>query len=937
MYANIRSILSKIDLVKTIISENKPDIITFTETWTNDSTSGGFLQLDGYSLIKRKDRKDTTNGFGGGILTYAKSDLICHEMDLPLLDKFNQATGITVGDNHSNVNVVTIYRPHKLYNGDNLEENNERLIGILSNAPNPTIFVGDFNYPKINWENQTTNDRKSDNFLQAVQDNFLTQHVNFATHNSGNILDLVLTNKDELLHGVDDTGFIDSSDHTSIMVTAKISLPKKTKAKKWSWSRADVPKIKQELSQWDWASDMNGKGAEEATNQFIDKLTGVMNRHIPTYTPSTRERPPWMGVELQRMIRKKKRQWQAYKEHGTREKLEEHRALNNKCKKMIRKAKKRFEYSLTEANNINNNRFFNYIRSRTSNKANIGPLKDNNTIINEDKDMCNLLNKFFCSVFNTENGEAPEIEPFDTEQRIMPEGRVTIDKVKEKLKNLKKFGAPGPDGLFPSFLKEYWQYIAAPLTYICETSLNTGQIPDIWKTANVIPIFKKGSKFEPGNYRPISLTCVPGRVCESLIKDQIVEHLNKYDLICRSQFGFMKNKSCALNLLTYLETVTKEVDSGNPVDLVYLDYAKAFDKVPHRRLIKVLKAHGLNHKIINWIENWLKGRTQVVTINGERSETGKVTSGVPQGSILGPLLFIIYINTMDKKLTGLTPIISKFADDTKVGSTVKTTTEKENMTKAMVVLSEWANEWLMCFNESKCKVLHFGRRNEKIDYKLNGVSLDKSDSEKDIGVIVHTSLKPTDQCNRAAWTANTVLGQMTRAVQYRDIKTWTRLYTTYVRPYLEYSTTAWNPWNKKDIETLEKVQERALRQITSIGHLSYEEKLKHLGLTTLEERRHRADMIQVWKILHGHDDTNEEIWFNRYSNTNSRPTRNNSNILNLKEPAFNTEIRRNFFSIRVCKPWNNIPIEIREESKLANFRLKYDKWRNEQRVELAPI
>ena len=178
-------------------------------------------------------------------------------------------------------------------------------------------------------------------------------------------------------------------------------------------------------------------------------------------------------------------------------------------------------------------------------------------------------------------------------------------------------------------------------------------------------------------------------------------------------------------------------------------------------------------------------------------------------------------------------------------------------------------------------MLHFGKNNTGEDYLLNGVTLDKSDQEKDIGVIIHKTLKPTAQCTKAAGTANGVLGQMARALHVRDAKTWSKLYITYIRPHLEYSTPAWNPWTRKDIQQLEKVQERALRQITTLGHLTYQEKLDRLGLTTLEERRVRSDMIQVWKILHSHDDVDEKTWFTRAANAAGRTTRSTQNEYNL--------------------------------------------------------
>ena len=240
---------------------------------------------------------------------------------------------------------------------------------------------------------------------------------------------------------------------------------------------------------------------------------------------------------------------------------------------------------------------------------------------------------------------------------------------------------------------------------------------------------------------------------------------------------------------------------------------------------------------------------------------------------------------------------------------------------------EWANEWQMSFNETKCKVLHVGRTNVDNEYELNGVKLSSTDSEKDIGVIIHKTLKPQEQVAKAVTTANSILGQMSRAVHYRDPKTWTKLYIMYIRPHLEYATPAWRPWTARDIDKIENVQKRALNQITTLGHLSYEEKMERLGLTTLEYRRERADMIQVWKIVHKYDDSDESTWFSRASENTSRITRSTDVPLNLKEQNFRCEVRRNFFSVRTVKPWNTIPSEIREINSLRLFINKFDEWK----------
>jgi hypothetical protein len=278
--------------------------------------------------------------------------------------------------------------------------------------------------------------------------------------------------------------------------------------------------------------------------------------------------------------------------------------------------------------------------------------------------------------------------------------------------------------------------LAPVLTTIYNKSLQTGVVPLSWKEANVTPIFKKGAKTAPENYRPVSLTSV----LESLIKDEMLKHLKKHGLLKRSQHGFLPGRSCATNLLEFLERATRAVDNGEAFDAVFLDFAKAFDKVPHARLLKKMAAHGIQGQILTWVKNWLTGRRQRVVLGGEVSDWIEVLSGVPQGSVLGPLLFLIFINDIDEAAAAV-DILRKFADDTKVGHAVNDEDDKNILQEALDNLTEWSNKWGMSFNVKKCKVVHFGRTNKKYSYEMNGERLAEVEEERDIGVEVHQSLK----------------------------------------------------------------------------------------------------------------------------------------------------------------------------------------------------
>ena len=258
--------------------------------------------------------------------------------------------------------------------------------------------------------------------------------------------------------------------------------------------------------------------------------------------------------------------------------------------------------------------------------------------------------------------------------------------------------------------------MAYPLAINFQQIIDQSRVPQQRRTANVIPIFKKGSKRDTANYRPISLTSHIGKLLERIIRDHILRHLDNKQLIKPSQHGFLPGRSCQSNLLEFLERVTDDTDRGNNNDVAYLDFAKAFDKVPHARLLIKLKALGVNNQVSSWIEAWLRDRRQRV-ISGEESAWSAVSRGVPQGSIIGPLLFIVYINDLDEKMTST---VLTFADDTKISSN-----SQHELQRDLDTAVEWAQTWQLQFNTNKCKVMHVGRRNERAIYNMGNHRLEE--------------------------------------------------------------------------------------------------------------------------------------------------------------------------------------------------------------------
>ena len=344
-----------------------------------------------------------------------------------------------------------------------------------------------------------------------------------------------------------------------------------------------------------------------------------------------------------------------------------------------------------------------------------------------------------------------------------------------------------------------------------------------------------------------------------------------------------------------------------------------------------VRAHGIVGEVADWIEEWLNGRQQRVVLNGKESKWANVLSGVPQGSVLGPILFLIYINDIDDAVDCVETFMKKFADDTKVASVTDNFTQCRRLQDQLDALLRWSNIWQMSFNTDKCVVMHIGNKNLNHQYVMNDIPLKVTESEKDIGVYVQPSLKPSVQIAESVKKANRVLGMLLKNLTYRDKYHFIKLYKQYVRCHLEYAVQAWNPWLAQDIESLESVQRRAVNKCHGLVG-TYEEKLRAVGLTTLCERRLRGDMLQTFKIIHCIDDVDPSTWFTKVADHHQR-TRNAVSVsdegqvmdeLNLLKPKSRLEVRKNFFSCRVVDYWNSLPANVQGAKDVDGFKEAYD-------------
>ena len=498
---------------------------------------------------------------------------------------------------------------------------------------------------------------------------------------------------------------------------------------------------------------------------------------------------------------------------------------------------------------------------------------------------------------------------------------------------MNEFLAPGPDGLPPKLLKVVKNEIAEPLRLLFGKSMDDGRIPDDWRDSHVTPFFKKGSKGDPGNYRPVCLTCGIGKIMERIVKSEIDGHIEKNGLLSKSQHRFRSGRSTLTNLVEFFNQTTKWYDEGRCFDVFYLNFSKAFDVICHKRLIVKLKAIGIEGKLIEWITDWLKGRRQRVRVGEEFSEWVEVLSSVLQGSVLSGILFNIFIDDIDKAT--IEALIKKFADDTKMAALVENQADAKKMQENLNSLCEWAKKWKMKFNASKCKVMHFGKENARNVYMMSDVQIESVSEEKDLGVWVEDSMKPTKQCTMAANSANWALGQLSRSFHYRKADCLVPLYKTFVRPKLEHAVAAWSPWSAGDKEVIKNVQKRLVRMISNKRGASYEERLGNIGLTTLTERRARGDMIQVFRTMKGFNKVEKQEWFTLRDPATARATRSTVSISEdgpeqrqqvIFKSHVRLEARKHFFTEQVAQELNALPDSVRNQKSVKAFKNQFDGW-----------
>ena len=706
------------------------------------------------------------------------------------------------------------------------------------------------------------------------------------------------------------------------------SRPAIFESRKLNYRLGNYEKLSAIITETDWDEIFKNLSIDEAYKVFTNVYESACRKCIPPKKPRTFSRPPWFNKEIKSLVKKKRELWHSNKRTGWRctSLIAEYKQTRNSLRKETRRAIKSHELEIA-SDKKNPKRLFAYIQSKQARHIGISAITDDNGVTHTNgESMASTLNAQFCSAF-TQDQQVTALPSIQHRafSKVLDNIQFSRDEIGVRLNKLDRYKSPGVDGISSYVLKECSTAFASPLAILFNRSFVEGILPSAWLEANVKPLFKKGSRLDPSNYRPISLTSIVCKVMETIIRDSLLFHLVESQLISKQQHGFVPKKSCTTNLLETIDFVTLNMSKKRPVDIVFLDFSKAFDKVSHRSLLYKLEAYGIQGRALTWIKAFLSKRRQRVILGNSFSEWSDVLSGVPQGSVLGPLLFVIFV----KDLTNVIKNTCKlYADDCKLLAPVRDAHDAASLQSDIHAVQKWCKDWMMELNIGKCRVMHCGNRNPKNAYifadSTNSTSfpLEVTYRERDLGIIITPDMKWGDQVANAVGKASRALGVLKKTFKSRDPKLWKKLYATHIRSHLEFGVAAWNPYQRGDIALLERAQRRVTRVPYKFRGLTYEDRCKRLGLTSLEKRRIRGDLIQQFKISKGIESLSFELPSNDFLREIAPRGGKRSRLR--REIVKSCNQRHNFFTNRIVNIWNELPDNIITATSTNGFKNRLD-------------
>jgi len=945
--------MTKVLEFQTHIDLTRPDIVVINETWLKPSINNHeILPFSDYKVF-RLDRNahshppDPLNPSkfkrnGGGVLIAVKSSL---DLKPTLLKSKGHAEFLSITlslPNRKKICISSCYRVSTL--GDDNFNEIKQMISNISRSKNIVAhyLIGDLNLEAINWESNSSTNRLYSKFLSTFDDLGLDQLISSPTHYRGNILDVLLTDKPynvkELV--VHDRNEFTKSDHffISFYIKLKVKRIRPQPRTIYNFSKANWEALDNDLKHVDWDNGLlHGMGIEAAWSRFKSILFLLCDKHIPKVKIKSKGSPPWFDSDIHNLCLKKDRYRKLFKATGN----PSHNTKYKNCRIEVKhKIMEKMRSNFDDTSNPNSltKKFWSYVKS-SSNTSRIPDIVScKGRFRSEPIDKANLFNNYFCEQFSRQSHY--DIDVDFNHDSFLNDFRIDFRTVRSILKSLNANKSYGPDGISGKILKKCHFSLAYPLSILFNLSFNLGQIPKEWKLANVVPVHKKGDKSLVENYRPISLTCLIMKVFERCIRDALLSVCQ--DSIHPSQHGFLPNKSCTTQLIPFVDELALSLNNSVIVDIVYFDFAKAFDSVNHDIILQKLKSQfNVDGLMLNFLIEYLKGRRQRVVIDQAMSTESDVISGVPQGSILGPLSFVLFVNDMHAVISPGTSI-ALYADDTKIWRKIGSDVDSTILNNDIESLNRWAYINCMKFHPSKCKVVSNTRKNKVFSnlpfydfpYCLDGTVLDHCESEKDLGLHIHEGLTWSVQHKELLAKATARFNLLRRTCYFVKNQSHKRtLYLTMVRSIFEHCCCIWAPSSPSIISSFESIQKRAIKwifceQFYSYSDAYYMQKLVDLDILPMAQKFLYNDMVLFFKIVNNLIPVDLPLYLTSRSNTR---VASHNQCFGFDDEIVKNPIRNVFgksFFPRCVAAWNSLTPELKSCENINIFQsaLKSHLW-----------
>lgn len=886
-YQNVRGLRTKTNTFYNNMLLSDCDIALFTETWLCDGILDSELCDSRYNVFRR-DR----GALGGGVMALCASHLqvrVRLEWDRPELEcLWLTIMGKSIGCS-KDLHLAVVYIPPNSNTALRLQQFMDILDHVSSTNTNDLILLaGDFNLPCIDWSSGEPLVVKQGSVeLQDCSTEFLnfTSYIglnqcNMIKNHHHSTLDLIFSNFSLELQRSDCPTVSEDKYHPSLILnTVDIFIsPFKPKSRtQYNFRKANFDEINNTFMKMDWSFISEIEDLELVITKFYTILREIIDEFVPKIQISgSRSYPVWYNSALIHLIKEKARLHKNWKCHGNPLDYLEFSKLRSRMKTMQESCYKLFIEKSQEQIKSNPKAFWSYVKSQKNCNSNYpNSMTYDDKTFNNEPDICNAFNDFFQKNFKEPASHYPIVSDNDTStNHVLHNVEITSSYIFKLLKQLDIKKGAGSDGIPPSFFYFCSKTLAAPIAQIFNRCLSVGYFPNIWKTAHIVPIYKKGSQSQVKNYRPISILNVLSKLFERVVHNHMYPIVSKF--IPPEQHGFMKERSTNTNLALFTDDVLNGMDGASQVDVIYTDFEKAFDRVDHVLLLRKLWELGIKGSLHRWFESYLRNRCQAVVIGGYCSSYIKIVSGVPQGSILGPLLYACYLYDISKCFKFAKFLM--YADDTKIYMNIKNIQDCYHLQEDLNRLCIYYDENRININVSKCSYMSFTRKMKplKFNYNIYSLPLIETKQVRDLGILLDSKLTFTDHIDNVVSKAFRNLGFILRVSRpFTDIHCLKVLYYTYVRSVLEYCCSIWNPQYLTYIKNIEKIQKKFLKHLSYRDHRAFTDYIDSCNfyhLLTLENRRHLVDMLFLYKICNGKIDSIELV----------------SKILNLCAPSTRT-------------------------------------------------